>query len=350
MPARRPRATAAFIALAVLALCSADVSRAGGAGTTSCPRRTSTPAYAPPSRGPSGSTRDLWGEQLLASRGGPTYEAASRYLTPLLFGQQRGRRPLTRSGVYYLPFALPLNVYGPAVLRAPRRRREPDRHAERQRAEPHRAGRPVRARDLRRLPRPASRRRSSPTATSRSCRPATPTGTAPATGRSPSQGASTAPPRSSASCVSASTHGVAPGGVVRLVPSLPQLSAADDRLLTAAGARLIVSAGGAYDGHAFRFTVPARRDGRRLRALAQPSRPRPVARRRRDDVRANARRRDALLGNSGSTPARRSPSRSRASSRRSARLLVQQIATPGGTAPATHTRRCRSWRRSTRRR
>src|SRR5262249_30433440 len=48
---------------------------------------------------------------------------------------------------------------------------------------------------------------------------------------------------------------------VRLVPSQPKLSVSNDRLLTATGARMIVSEGGAYDGRAFRYTVPAGEKG-----------------------------------------------------------------------------------------
>ncbi len=58
----------------------------------------------------------MWGDRLLAARGGPTYDAAARFLAPLLFATQRGRRPLTRSGVYYVPLAYPTDVYAPATF------------------------------------------------------------------------------------------------------------------------------------------------------------------------------------------------------------------------------------------
>jgi len=57
------------------------------------------------------SKRDVWGGKLLAERGGPTYAAATKLLAPLVYATQRGRRPLTRSGVYYLPLAYPTDVY-----------------------------------------------------------------------------------------------------------------------------------------------------------------------------------------------------------------------------------------------
>jgi hypothetical protein len=56
--------------------------------------------------------RDVWGSALLAAPAGPTYGGARTYLKPLLLaGAPRGR-PLTDSGVYYLPFAQPLGVEG----------------------------------------------------------------------------------------------------------------------------------------------------------------------------------------------------------------------------------------------
>ena len=59
----------------------------------------------------------MWGERLLArGAGGPTYDAAAKLLAPLVYATQRGRRPLTRSGVYYLPLAYPTDVYAPATF------------------------------------------------------------------------------------------------------------------------------------------------------------------------------------------------------------------------------------------
>jgi hypothetical protein len=50
---------------------------------------------------------DVWGEQLLRSREGPTYNAVARRLTPLFYAAgPRGHR-IGDSGVYYLPFAWP---------------------------------------------------------------------------------------------------------------------------------------------------------------------------------------------------------------------------------------------------
>ncbi|HEY2778319.1 MAG TPA: hypothetical protein VGI77_10475 [Gaiellaceae bacterium] len=57
------------------------------------------------------SRRDVWGNKLLAPRGGPAYDAATKLVAPLVYATQRGRKPLTRSGVYYLPLAYPTDVY-----------------------------------------------------------------------------------------------------------------------------------------------------------------------------------------------------------------------------------------------
>jgi hypothetical protein len=56
--------------------------------------------------------RDIWGDRLLESRAGPTYDAARRYLTPLLLARAANGRPLTDSGVHYTPFAAPDGAWG----------------------------------------------------------------------------------------------------------------------------------------------------------------------------------------------------------------------------------------------
>src|SRR5690349_8712674 len=80
-----------------------------------CPAQATTPSYAASVRRALASRRDLWGDQLLASPQGPTYDAARAYLAPILYGQQRQYRPLTPSGVYYLAFSYPPSVYSPPV-------------------------------------------------------------------------------------------------------------------------------------------------------------------------------------------------------------------------------------------
>ena len=63
-----------------------------------------------------GSKRDLWGEQLLGRPGGPTLAGASGRLAPILYARTAGGGPLTRSGVYYLPFAEPAGPLGAGTV------------------------------------------------------------------------------------------------------------------------------------------------------------------------------------------------------------------------------------------
>jgi hypothetical protein len=51
--------------------------------------------------------RDLWGEALLASPNGPTYDEVRRYLPPLLLAKAAQQTRLTASGVHYLAFSQP---------------------------------------------------------------------------------------------------------------------------------------------------------------------------------------------------------------------------------------------------
>jgi len=59
--------------------------------------------------------QDVWGNALLRSPDGPTYDGVRNYLHPLmLVGRPAGLRPgrLTDSGVYYLPFGTPAGTNG----------------------------------------------------------------------------------------------------------------------------------------------------------------------------------------------------------------------------------------------
>jgi hypothetical protein len=105
---------APLFSLALLALAAPAVgSRSGAAQSGDCPVQQTSPAFAASVAAALEQGRDVWGEQLLRSPGGPTYSAARRFLVPLLLGIQRGARPLTASGVYYVPFSSPPSVYSP---------------------------------------------------------------------------------------------------------------------------------------------------------------------------------------------------------------------------------------------
>ena len=102
----------------MLAIAVVVAALAGGQAETAA---TKTAACAPP-RVTAAHTRrvehalrthhDVWGNALLNAPGGPSYEDAQRLLPPLLYARAPGKRPLTESGVYYLPFGQPLGARG----------------------------------------------------------------------------------------------------------------------------------------------------------------------------------------------------------------------------------------------
>jgi hypothetical protein len=106
----------ALLVLALLALIAGATSRRSTAVTAACapPRADST--YLQGVDAALRSRSDLWGNRLLATPGGPTYEGAKRFLAPLLYARGPGGRPLTASGVYYLPFAQPAGPQGAATV------------------------------------------------------------------------------------------------------------------------------------------------------------------------------------------------------------------------------------------
>ena len=89
-------------------------SPAAAAGSCAPPR--AAPLYVDSIERAVASGPDLWGSRLLASRSGPTLAAAERFLAPLLLATQRGQRPLTPSGFYYVPLSFGFSSYGPAVF------------------------------------------------------------------------------------------------------------------------------------------------------------------------------------------------------------------------------------------
>ena len=89
----------------------------GHAGTAA----TTTAACAPPRVTAAHASRvdralrthhDVWGNALLNAPDGPSYDAARRLLPPLLYARAAGKRSLTESGVYYVPFGQPLGARG----------------------------------------------------------------------------------------------------------------------------------------------------------------------------------------------------------------------------------------------
>jgi hypothetical protein len=99
------------IVLVFATLAAASASPTVVAGRPSCTYRPASPAYAGSVRRALGAKQDVWGNELIARPNGPTYGAVRRLLKPLLFARSK-TKPLTTSGVYYVPFAQPLGVHG----------------------------------------------------------------------------------------------------------------------------------------------------------------------------------------------------------------------------------------------
>jgi hypothetical protein len=102
-------------AAAVVLGVTASSGRAGRADV-SCAPAEAPPGYTASVARAVASNRDVWGEALLRAPGGPTLAAASRRLAPLTQGLQWEGRPLTASGVYYLPFSFPFTSHGSTVF------------------------------------------------------------------------------------------------------------------------------------------------------------------------------------------------------------------------------------------
>ena len=105
----------AAVGCAVVVTSAAAATTRSAAGAAPCTPGASW-AYAQGVGAATRSRRDVWGDRLLAAPDGPTYAAAAKLIAPLLYATQRQRRPLTDSGVYYLPLAYPTDVYAPATF------------------------------------------------------------------------------------------------------------------------------------------------------------------------------------------------------------------------------------------
>jgi hypothetical protein len=104
------------LAVAAVLLLGVTAGRARPAANAACAPRAATAAYTSFVQEAVSSGRDEWGAQLLRARGGPTYAAARRFLTPLTRALQWQGRTLTSSGSYYVPFSYPFTSYGSTVF------------------------------------------------------------------------------------------------------------------------------------------------------------------------------------------------------------------------------------------
>jgi hypothetical protein len=91
--------------LAIALLAVASPSSGENAAPSCAPRAPS--AYTQRVRAAVASPRDVWGEQVLRSADGPTYESVQDRLAPILFATRERHKPLTPSGAYAVPLAYP---------------------------------------------------------------------------------------------------------------------------------------------------------------------------------------------------------------------------------------------------
>ncbi|MFL5953878.1 MAG: hypothetical protein ACJ76I_07205 [Gaiellaceae bacterium] len=107
--------TVLTLGVATIALAGPALDARTAAGPA-CDSNRATLEYTNYVQGAVDSGPDRWGLDLLAARGGPTYRGAQGRLAPLLFGVQRGLRPLTATGFYYVPLSFSWSNYGSTVF------------------------------------------------------------------------------------------------------------------------------------------------------------------------------------------------------------------------------------------
>jgi hypothetical protein len=250
-----PTAALAFVAaLAAILVWPVHPARAASA---SCPAPRASAAYTRSVRRALLSKRDLWGRQLLAAPSGPTYAAVRSRLAPLLYAYGNHGKPLTGSGVYYLPFSFPFSPYGPQGFAL--------HVADGSQIVTRRAG----GRSLTIYVGAGGRERYgsclarlTPARLADGYLPILETAYVDAHGVRYTQESFVGRVYGTRSLVSFVHLGVdasqaSAGAVVRLVPSQRLSPHGTDRLMAGAGTQLIFSDGGRYDGLAVRYDVPA---------------------------------------------------------------------------------------------
>jgi hypothetical protein len=109
---RAIRLAPAVAAACTLAACASAAGQSPGSGASTCSPPPLSRAYVQRVDSALRARQDVWGNELLASKSGPTYEGAMRYLNPLLRAKAAQGKSLTGSGAYYVPFSGPVGVDG----------------------------------------------------------------------------------------------------------------------------------------------------------------------------------------------------------------------------------------------
>ena len=118
-PAARRWARLGLAGLAVALAATASAVAGHGRAASDCAPLEAGSAYADSVYAALADKQDVWGQQLVGSPQGPTYDAVERRLHPLLLvGRPAGLKPtrLTDSGVYYLPFGRPRGTHGAGAV------------------------------------------------------------------------------------------------------------------------------------------------------------------------------------------------------------------------------------------
>jgi hypothetical protein len=108
----RTRAILSLLAAGALVLSTASSGSVSAARQSSCPHAALDPAYVSRVTRALRTPEDVWGNELLATPGGPTYAGVRKYLKPLLLARAAKGAPLTASGAHYVPFSGPVTSTG----------------------------------------------------------------------------------------------------------------------------------------------------------------------------------------------------------------------------------------------
>jgi hypothetical protein len=106
----------AFVAAAIAIAGGAPIEGKANGGQGACRLRALSPTYVQRVDRALRAKQDVWGNELLSARSGPTYEGVQRYVAPLLLAGAQGQAAATESGVHYVALAQPDDVHGAGTV------------------------------------------------------------------------------------------------------------------------------------------------------------------------------------------------------------------------------------------